>query len=258
MTTRAFLTAEWRWLAMVNFAVDPEMLAPYVPAGTELDSWNGTTFVSLVGFLFRDTRVLGLAVPWHREFEEVNLRFYVRRAAAGGTVRRAVVFIREIVPRAAIATIARLMYNEPYVTLPMRHAIYLRSRGLVPGSVTYAWRQRRGWSHLRVLGAGDAHELRPDSEEEFITEHYWGYTRQRDGSTFEYEVEHPRWRIWPVSSAEVVGDLTGLYGSAFARVLAGVPTSAFLAEGSAVTVRAPVRLPRAARDSATGDAVERA
>jgi uncharacterized protein YqjF (DUF2071 family) len=32
----------------------------------------------MVGFVFKDTRVLGIKWPFHVNFEEVNLRFYVR------------------------------------------------------------------------------------------------------------------------------------------------------------------------------------
>src|SRR6185503_10439864 len=104
-------TAHWRFLMMLNYEVDPSVLHPLVPRGTELDTWHGRTYASVVGFLFLDTRVLGLAIPFHRDFEEVNLRFYVRRREAEAW-RRGVVFIKEIVPRWAIATVARVAYNE--------------------------------------------------------------------------------------------------------------------------------------------------
>src|SRR5438128_566574 len=136
-TDRAFLTAEWRNLVMLNYAVDPRLLEKFVPAGTELDTWQGKTFVSLVGFRFLNTRVRGIAIPFHRNFNEVNLRFYVRRLE-GNEVRRGVVFIREIVPRRAIATVARVAYNEPYVALPMSHRIESRTQGGL--DVEYAWR----------------------------------------------------------------------------------------------------------------------
>ena len=238
-----FLTGEWRYLAMLNYRIDPALLEPLVPRGTSLDHWRGTTYVSLVGFLFRDTRVLGVPVPLHRNFEEVNLRFYVRRDA-GGDVRRGVTFIKEIVPRAAIATVARLTYDEPYVALPMRHAIAAQRGDEAPSSVRYEWRQRAGWSALTVEASGDATPIVAGSEAEFITEHYWGYTRQRDGGTVEYHVTHPRWRTWTVNTAAMQGDLTELYGQAFADVLRRPPDSAFLAEGSAIAVHAPSRLIR--------------
>jgi uncharacterized protein YqjF (DUF2071 family) len=185
---------------MLNYQVDPTLLEPLVPRGTSLDRWQGATYVSLVGFLFRDTRVLGAPVPLHRDFEEVNLRFYVRREV-DGEMRRGVTFIREIVPRLAIATVARLAYNEPYVTLPMRHDIAAQAtEDAAPSSVRYEWRQRAGWSTLAVEASGIATPLAPDSEAEFITEHYWGYTRQRDGGTVEYHVSHPRWRTWTVDA----------------------------------------------------------
>jgi uncharacterized protein YqjF (DUF2071 family) len=239
---RRFLTAEWRYLAMLNYRVDPALLLPLVPRGTALDHWRGSAYVSIVGFLFRDTRVLGVPVPLHRDFEEVNLRFYVRRTV-DGEVRRAVTFIREIVPRPAIATVARLAYNEPYVAMPMRHSIATQSGpDAAPSMVRYEWKQRSGWSGLTVAASGAAMPLVPGSEAEFITEHYWGYTRQRDGGTVEYQVTHPRWRTWTVDDASLGGDLSELYGAEFGSVLAGPPASAFLAEGSPIAVHAPTRL----------------
>jgi uncharacterized protein YqjF (DUF2071 family) len=228
---------------MLNYVVEPSLLRPYLPIGTELDSWSGTTFVSLVGFLFTNTRLFGVAVPGHRNFEEVNLRFYVRREV-GGDVRRAVTFIREIVPRFAIALVARLSYNEPYVALPMRHRFAEIGLGGAPATVEYGWKSASGWIDIRVAPSGAGLPAEPGSQEEFITEHYWGYTRQRDGSTVEYRVEHPSWHVWNVDTPQVTGDLTAQYGAEFARILMGPPASAFLADGSPVTVYAPTRLPR--------------
>ncbi len=238
---RPFLTAEWRNLVMLNFAVEPAMLLPLVPHGTTLDAWQGTTYVSLVGLLFDDTRVLGIPIPWHRRFEEVNLRFYVRRTLPH-EVRRGVTFIRELVPRVAIATTARAIYNEPYRSLPMRHSFGAPGPEGMPLSVEYAWRVRGEWTSLRAETRGVGQHAEPGSQEEFITEHYWGYTRQRDGSTVEYEVGHPRWKVWAVEAATISGDVESVYGSELAAVLRGRPASAFIADGSAVTVYAPSQL----------------
>ena len=224
---------------MLNYEVDPALLVGLVPRGTELDAWSGRTFVSLVGFLFARTRLLGVPVPCHRTFEEVNLRFYVRRAV-GGDIRRAVTFIKELVPRVAIASIARLAYNEPYAAVPMRHR-YGGGRD-VPELVEYEWKIDGAWSSLRVAPIGAGVQAERGSEEEFITEHYWGYTRQRDGSTVEYQVEHPRWRVWRVQDVQLHGDMEAVYGRTFARALSSPPSSAFLADGSAVVVGRPVRL----------------
>jgi uncharacterized protein YqjF (DUF2071 family) len=234
-----FLTAEWRWLAMLNYAVDPQTLAPFVPAGTELDFWNGKTFVSVVGFLFQKTRVRGIPIPFHRNFEEVNLRFYVRRKA-NNEWRRAVVFIKELVPRFAIAWVARTFYNENYIALPMSHRIE-KSQAEIR-SVTYAWRFSGRENSLRLVTCGSAQPLREGSEPEFITEHYWGYAAQRNGATLEYQVEHPRWQVWEAQEARLDCDADNLYGKQYSEVLSRPPTSAFLAEGSAVTVRKGVRL----------------
>lgn len=224
---------------MFNYEVSGDLLSPLVPRGVELDRWQGRLYVSVVGFRFLDTRVLGLALPAHTTFEEVNLRFYVRRLV-GSEVRRGVVFVRELVPRRAIALVARLAYNEPYRALPMRHRIETTGDGRTVRE--YDWLAHGNWNRLTAITEGAPRPLAVGSEEEFVTEHYWGYTRQRDGGTIEYRVEHPRWSVWQAREGRIDGDLTPVYGIAFARALAGPPRSAFVADGSPVTVFAPTRV----------------
>lgn len=232
-----FLTAEWRFLAMLNYVVDPSLLAPLRPRGTELDFRGGHAYVSLVGFRFERARIRGIAIPFHQDFEEINLRFYVRRRTEGGEWRRAVVFIREIVPRVAIAWVARLAYNEPYLALPTSSCIQRNhARTDVIQSVTYGWRFQNSDFSLQVRPRGEPAPLLADAVEEFITEHYWGYTVQRDGSTMEYQVEHPRWRVWQTEAAGFQGDAALLYGRGLGEYLCQPPASAFLAEGSPVKV----------------------
>ncbi len=226
-----FLTANWRYLAMLNFAIDPKLLEPHVPAGTELDFFNGETYVSVVGFLFYHTVVLGLPIPRHRNFEEVNLRFYVRKKSAD-TWRRGVVFIRELVPKIAIAVTARVFYGEPYLALSMRSEVEEKD-GIV--SAKYEWRRGTKWERLAMTAHGEAQNIPQASHEEFITEHYWGYTARGD-RTSEYRVEHPRWRIWPADSYEFKADVATLYGEKFIEPLNAKPTSAFIADGSFVKV----------------------
>ena len=226
---------------MVNFAVEPELLLPMVPAGTELDYWNGQTFLSLVGFLFANTRVLGIPIPGHTTFEEVNLRFYVRRASEG-EIKRGVTFIRELVPRAGIALTARALYNEAYDAVDMRHRYgELRDDG-IPDRVEYSWKNKRGWTSIDCLPTGTGENAVPGSQEEFITEHYWGYTRQRDGGTVEYRVAHPHWRVWNVETPVITGDPEPTYGSALTAIIRQRPSSAFLADGSDVTVFSPTTI----------------
>jgi uncharacterized protein YqjF (DUF2071 family) len=238
-STKVFLTAEWRFLAMLNYEIEPAVLAPLVPAGTELDFWSGKTFVSVVGFLFLNTRVRGIPIPFHRNFEEVNLRFYVRRKSDDGWWR-GVVFIKELVPRSAIAFVARKFYNENYVALPMSHRIGKSNDEIK--SASYFWEFNGGQNHLKLAVHGQAQPLVDGSIREFITEHYWGYARQRDGSTMEYRVEHPRWRVWETQTAELSCDAANLYGETFRECLGRPPSTAFLADGSEVKVFAGVRL----------------
>jgi uncharacterized protein len=222
-----FLTAEWRHLAMLNWEVDPSLLLPLVPAGTELDQHAGRSLISVVGLRFVGTRVRGRRIPFHADFDEVNLRFYVRRQV-DDEVRRAVVFVRELVPLPAVAFTARLVYGERYSALPMR------SR-LGPDEVEYRWRLRGRWQGLRADASGPASLPAEGSEEEFVTEHHWGYASGRRG-TLEYRVEHPGWPARRARRAQLDCDAERLYGPGFAAALDGPPASAFLAAGSPVSV----------------------
>jgi uncharacterized protein YqjF (DUF2071 family) len=233
-SSRPFLTARWEHLVLLNYVAPASLVAPLVPAGTELDAWNGDVLVSLVGFHFVDTRVHGVAVPGHRRFEEVNLRFYVRRTGPDGDVRRAVVFVREVVPRRAVALIARWTYNEPYVTAAMSHAIACDPAS--GGSIAYRWHYAGEPFQMSAAFDGSPSPLVPGSEAEFVTEHYWGYTRQRDGGTLEYRVEHPSWAVWTPAQASFSGPAARLYGAEFGALVSVAPRSAYVALGSEVAV----------------------
>lgn len=246
-TERSFLTAQWRDLVMVNYRVDPQVLSPWIPRGTSLDLWQGEALVSLVAFKFLDTRVLGLPVPWHRHFEEVNLRFYVVRETAQ-EYRRGVVFIREIVPKRIIAWVANTLYNEHYVAVPMKHAG--QATPSTSTSLSYGWRMNQHWNEISVQTVGAAQIPPAESQASFIAEHYWGYARQRDGSTMEYQVEHPTWQVDTLSSCHVQIDIDSVYGNPWSEFLSQEPTSAFLALGSEVRVRRGRKLTDTLSDNA--------
>ena len=231
-----FLIADWRYLAMLNYEIEPGRLMPLVPKGTELDAYGGKTFVSMVSFLFLNTRVMGLAIPFHRDFEEINLRFYVRRKAEDGW-RRGVVFVKEIVPRTAIAVMARWLYNENYVALPTGNVI-VRSPANAGNieTVKYYWKFHHQVHSIELVTRGEPSPFVEGSEEEFIVQHHWGYTSQKDGGTIEYQVEHPPWRIWQAQSSRLTCDVEKLYSQRFVGALSANPSSAFLAEGSEIAV----------------------
>jgi len=232
---RVFLSAEWQDLVMLNYEVEPTLLSRYVPPGTVLDSFKGRTYVSLVGFQFCHTRLLGrFPVPFHINFEEVNLRFYVRRQE-GGDDRRGVVFIAEVVPRRAIAITARLIYGENYIRLPMRHSIEPERSNK---TFEYQWQVGNQWCRLSAQTAGLPIRPQEGSLEQFITEHYWGYSARRTGcgGCIEYHVSHPSWQVWATMKAEFEGDASALYGRELATVIQRRPDCAFVADGSPVIV----------------------
>jgi uncharacterized protein len=237
---KVFLSAEWRDLVMLNYEVDSRFLDKYLPPGTLLDSFLGKTYVSLVGFRFCRTKLFGsVAVPLHTDFDEVNLRFYVRRKE-GEENRRGVVFIAEIVPKHAVATMARLMYGENYFCLPMKHHISMDGS---KKKIEYRWQLRNHWCRLTAQAMGPPALPEEGGLEQFITEHYWGYSTQRSGGSVEYHVSHASWQVWVSTTAGFEGDASGLYGVELGRVLQGRPSSAFIADGSPVIVYKGRKLP---------------
>ncbi|MFN8251833.1 MAG: DUF2071 domain-containing protein [Ferruginibacter sp.] len=229
---KVFLSAEWRNLIMANYIIEPALLQPYLPAGTELDFYHGNTYVSLVGFMFAHTKIRGIKIPFHANFEEVNLRFYVRRFE-NGTWKRGVVFIKEIVPKPAISFVANTVYKEKYCRMPMKHFLSVSNGQMQTG---YQWKNRDRWHSLEATAVATARDIVPGSEEEFIAEHYFGYSRYDAATTYEYEVKHPRWQVYLLYNYKVSCDFKNIYGGSFAFLQNIQPNTVFMAKGSAVTV----------------------
>jgi uncharacterized protein len=229
-----FLTGEWRKLIMANYAVNPAILQKYLPKHTELDLYQGVCYVSLVGFMFLKTKLKGIPIPFHGNFEEVNLRFYVKHKDENGQFKRGVVFIKEIVPKFALSWVANIVYNEPYVTMPTKHDWVVSADEIV---VNYGWKHKKIWMSMEVTAENKLVKIGSNSEEEFITEHYWGYTKINENKTSEFGVEHPRWQTYPIKSYSINANFEALYGDEFAFLNNQKPNSILLAEGSAIAVK---------------------
>ena len=228
----SFLTAAWRQLAFINYEVDPALLESYVPYGTELDFYQGKCYVSVIAFMFMDTRIKGIKIPFHVNFEEVNLRFYVRRKD-GGIWKRGAVFIKEVVPKPAISIVANALYNESYETLPMRHEWNITNEHR---KISYGWKKDGKWQSISIEAAVASQPIEKGSEMEFISEHYWGYASPSKNKTNEYEVTHPRWNHHPINKATFDIDFKAMYGEQFSFLQAQEPNSIYLIEGSAITI----------------------
>ncbi len=225
---RAFLTARWCNLILANYPVPDDRLAPLLPPGVELDRWEGSAFVSLVGFQFLDTKVAGVGWPTFRHFPEWNLRFYVRHQG-----RRGVCFVREFVPQRFVAWVARTIYNEPYLAARLTMTITDK-----PDSLTAAYTVEFGGRVHSLTATGSKPAVRPgpDRAEHFFKEHSWGYGRTRRGKLIRYEVSHPEWDVCPVTDFKADVDWGKLYGPAWEAMTGRDPASVVLAVGSAVSV----------------------
>jgi uncharacterized protein YqjF (DUF2071 family) len=230
---RPFLTAVWRNLAMLNFRVDPQQLLPWVRRGLQLDLYEGEAVVTLVGFQFEQARLFGIRVPWHQQFAEVNLRFYVRRRV-DGEERLGVVFIKEMVPRRMVAWTARYVFGENFARVPVRCGRQPTNDG--SQSIEYAWGRGAATGNMYVsTGIARPAEL-PSELARFVVERSWAYTIGRGDGWREYHVTHRPWRVWPALSAELIGNPSAWYGPQFGAALQSPPLSALLVDGSEVDV----------------------
>ena len=229
---KTFLTAEWKKLIIANYEVEQNVLEKYLPYKTELDLWNNNCYLSLVGFMFLNTKVKGLEIPYHINFEEVNLRFYIKHKA-NNEWKRGVVFIKEIVPKSVLTFVANTVYKEHYETLPMEHNW---KKNIETIEVEYRWKKSE-WNSIKVIADNSLYDLKEGSEEEFISEHYWGYTKTSENSTSEYGVEHPKWQFYKVKDFDIKADFEKTYTKEFRFLNSTKPKSVFLAEGSEISVK---------------------
>jgi hypothetical protein len=165
-------------------------------------------------------------------FEEINLRFYVKRKTAQG-YRRGVVFINETVPYKPVAWLANKLYKEHYIAIPTNHNIVI---GEDTKLIQYDWKMGQTWNHMKVKASTLKREMDRGSLEEFIFEHYFGYTRIDENRSQEYRINHPRWMVNDVLEAFVDCDFASMYGETFAQLSTKAPKSVIIAEGSAISV----------------------
>ncbi len=227
-----FLNANWEQLIMMNYEVDPAILMPFLPKGTTLDTFDNRAFVSLVGFRFVKTNIFGIPAPFFGSFEEINLRFYVKRNV-GGVERRGVVFINETVPFKAVAWLANKLYKEHYISIPTKHAI---SQTGETREVQYDWKMKGNWNSMKVTAENTSQPMVAGSTEEFIFEHYYGYTKVNESQSQQYMVQHPSWEVYKVLDYAVNCDFKNVYGECFSNLSHQAPHSVFLAKGSAVSI----------------------
>ncbi len=230
--TDTFLSARWENLIMANYSVNPEVLLPFLPNGVELDTYNNKTYVSLVGFMFKKTSLFHIPIPFLGTFEEINLRFYVKRIE-GDTIKRGVVFINETVPYQIVAWLANKLYKEHYTAIPTKNVIDNSGK---TKNIQYSWKSNKQWSRLTVSAAKESEQMLTGSLEEFIFEHYYGYTKINSTTTEEYKVNHPRWRINKIIDYSIICDFKSMYGEGFSFLNHQSPDSVIVAEGSPVTV----------------------
>lgn len=232
MILQPAIHADWKKLLLANYVIDPDILKPFIPFQTELALWQGKCYISLVGFRFLKVRIGGVPVPFHTNFNEVNLRFYVRRLS-GHIWHYGVVFIKEIVALPVVTFVANTFFSEHYETLPLHHNIHHAKEAL---SVSYRWKKDI-WHSMHIESGPNPSLIEDNTAEEFLTSQHWGYSKVNEEKTIEYSVEHPRWSVYPTINYQIRTDFEKAYGQKFGFLNQTQPESVFLTEGSAIILK---------------------
>jgi uncharacterized protein YqjF (DUF2071 family) len=227
-----FLKANWENIIMVNYEIAPEILMPYLPKGVELDLYEGKTYVSLVGFMFKKTKLFNVPIPKLGTFEEINLRFYVTRTE-GNTIKRGVVFINETIPYKIVAWMANKLYNEHYTVVPAKHSIF---KDATNQKIKFEWLSNKKWSSIYVENEMSSQTMKKNTLEKFIYEHYYGYTKVSNYITGEYRLHHQSWEIHKMLDYKIDCDFKAMYGNSFSVLNDTKPTAVFIAKGSSVAI----------------------
>ena len=227
-----FLKANWENIIMANYEIDPKILKPFMPKGVELDLYNGKAYVSLVGFMFKKTKLFNIPIPYFGTFEEINLRFYVIRKDEN-QIKRGVVFINETIPYPIVAWVANKLYKEHYTVVPTRHSI---TNDFKSKKVKFEWKINNSWNSINVEASNKSHNMKTGTLEKFIYEHYFGYTKINENNTEEYRLQHPSWKINSVLETKIDCDFEAMYGKAFSVLNDTKPEAVFIAEGSSVKI----------------------
>jgi uncharacterized protein YqjF (DUF2071 family) len=211
--------------------VEPAILKPYLPKGLELDFYKYKSYVSLVGFMFKKTCLFGVPIPFFGSFEEINLRFYVRKVE-GKKIKKGVVFINETVPFKIVALLANKLYKEHYISIPTKNTIDIGDYK----NIHYEWKMKNKWNSITVQSDTNKYKIEPSSIEEFIFERYFGFTKLSPFSTQEYRIHHPKWMTNNILNNNIDCDFGTMYGDAFSNLSNQAPNSIIMAEGSPVSV----------------------
>ena len=229
---KVFLKAKWENIIMANYQIEPKLLLPFLPKGVSLDLYQGKAYVSLVGFMFKNTKLFDVPIPFFGTFEEINLRFYVV-SKEGDELKRGVVFINETIPYRLVAWIANKLYKEHYTVVPTKHQLIKTSES---NHIQFEWLLQKKWNSIAVDFDSKTESMKTDSLEKFIYEHYYGYTKINEHQTEEYQLRHPSWKTHKINDYNIDCDFEVMYGKSFSILNQTKPTAVFIAKGSDVAI----------------------
>ena len=231
--SKTFLTARWENLAIITYKIHPASLSIYIPPGLAADTINGDAFVSIVAFDFNDIKIKSLRIPFHVNFPEINLRFYVKDENRNG-----VVFISEFVDKYFVPFVANSVYNENYKRIRMKKVMKILDGDDVI-HLNYNMNMKGREFNLNMKAKQESFIPGENTIEHFIKEHEWGFGKSRRGKLLSYKVVHPVWEVCPVTHFSHNFDFGLIYGNKWEMLNDEKPFNVMFAKGSEVKVFSP-------------------
>ena len=178
---------EWRDVFFASYPVDPETVAPQIPDQLDIDTFEGTAYLSVVPFVIGDIRPTGLPSLFGLTMPELNLRTYVTCDGQPG------IYFFNLDAGDLLGTIGARLFNQlPYYYADMSYESGMKTR----------FRSRRRTPGARALEfdatyGPNGSPFRPDpgTVERFLVERYRYFTEAQDGTIRYADIEHEPWTL---------------------------------------------------------------
>ena len=212
------LTMRWEELLFLHWPMAAAVLRPHLPAGLELETFDGSAWLGVVPFRMARTRLRWLPpVPTTHTFPEINLRTYVRAGGRSGVW----FFSLDAASRLAVES-ARLGFGLPYFAARMACRR--------DGECVHYHSERTDWRGPAASFRGDWRPVGSFAPAvrgtllHFLVERYCMFVSRR-GRLMCGEVAHAPWQLAAAEVRLEANDMTRLLGCE----LLGPPVSALVA-----------------------------
>lgn len=225
---KLFMSCSWTNLLYVNFRIDAKLINALLPKDLEADLFDGFAILSFVGFRFTDARLLGIKIPFHQKFPEINLRTYVK--SKKNPTEKGIYFISEMVPKFMTYFVGKFIFGEPFSRINVQEILNENSFG-------YKIENKNEGLEMSAILSQNLNEQIKNKEEEFIVDRVFAFCGKANKKSKKYEVQHPKWNLMKAENSNYIFSNLSHISKLLNNFLQGAtPSSIFATDGSAVDV----------------------